>query len=1022
MALELDEVRRQPLLESPAREPESGKASAGEVQLEDSQKAAEAKRSSGLDGQADATACIPRTAGSEEPPEGPLRVTIVKVEGKATIQRIELTYSNGSIWAMGPPVAKGKKASKVKNRKDDGVKVMVLSEDEYITEVTHEPLLQWWWVGAAVHLRTNKGRCLEACGTWSSGLEENVETFKASPGCAVLGLRLHNGRCHGIVEGPAPPVDELELKMWAVYWLAEGSANDDVQSRTFVGRESAFTFAQRVGGGQEMAWQCGPLRLSVSDHPWLDCFRDLRDLLRPARLAALEAREMNAEGPGESYVEFPSGERPGAGIVLDLVSTSRVKAWGPHTRRKKCEELASEQGQFNLKRWRDMSMSLAETLERIQSAKPTLGRLLAMMDLRRHLARTLFTAAIAAVMSTCDSVKTVLSGAVFTLINASEQEVKKDSQFLHVICSWTFGCGSRMSLAKSLILGLMILAVLKGAVSVISQHVTKAFKDSYRVQTRTELFDHLLAQDLEEFEKQTARVMAQKASPMVMDSMPLMVTSLVRTVTELLTSLVFLYSISPMMTFMYATAVPAFQVAAQAYLRKQAKGSLRRERGLEGVANRVVAEACEMIKVVKTFSREDWHTSLQRLSLEEAASMKLTMTQGAAQVAADTLQQAIYCISLWLGLVWVNVDSSAAEMTSFLLLVSKLGHQVNSFKSQVEDMFNASDNLAEHFEFLDQQPKVFPGTYNGPVQGRVVFEEVSFAYPTRPEQKVLHGLSIELQPGKTTALVGASGSGKSTSVQLIFRYYDPLEGTILIDGVPLKDWDLTHLHRHMALVAQEPVLFNTSVRQNLLYGLPQCRIDSDPKDFEEQMIAAAKAACAHDFILGFPGGYDTNVGDRGGQVSGGQKQRLSVARAILMQPRILVLDEATSALDAESEAIVQEALDRLVASSGSSVMVIAHRLSTVRQADEIICLREGHVVERGSSKELMEQRGYFFTLVEKQAVTLDDIGGANAEIDRSLSSRRAKDRKDKEKDEKAEVMEAKAENADALDAKKANDD
>ncbi|CAK9116013.1 unnamed protein product [Durusdinium trenchii] len=857
---------------------------------------------------------------------------------------------------MGPPVARAKKAAKSKNRKDDGVRLMVSWHYDAAREVTHEPLLQWWWVGAALHLRTNKGRCLEACGTWSSGLEENVEVFKAAPGCAVLGLRLHNGRCHGIVEGPAPPVDDLELKMWAVYWLAEGSADDEVQSRNFVGRESAFSFAQRLGGGQEMAWQCGPLRFSVSDHPWLDCFRDLRDLLRPARLAALEAREVNG-GPGESYVEFPSGERPGAGIVLDLVSTSRVKAWGPHPRRKKCEELASEQGQFNLKRWRDMSMSLAETMERIQSARPTLGRLLAMMDLRRHLARTLFTAGIAAVMSTCDSVKTVLSGAVFTLINASEQEVKKDSHFLHFICSWTFGCGSRLSLAKSLILGLMLLAVLKGTVSVISQHVTKAFKDSYRVQSRTELFDHLLAQDLEEFEKQTARVMANKASPMVMDSMPLMVTSMVRTLTELLTSLIFLYSISPLMTFMYATAVPAFQVAAQAYLRKQAKGSLRRERGLEGVANRVVAEACEMIKVVKTFSREDGHTSLQKLSLEEAAGMKLTVTQGVAQVAADTLQQAIYCVSLWLGLVWVNVDSSAAEMTSFLLLVSKLGHQVNSFKSQVEDLFNTSDSLAEHFEFLDQQPKIFPGTYDGPVEGHVVFEDVSFAYPTRPEQKVLHGLSMELQPGKTTALVGASGSGKSTTVQLIFRYYDPFEGTIFIDGVPLKDWELTHLHRHMALVAQEPVLFNTSVRQNLLYGLPQCRIESDPKDFEDQMIAAAKAACAHEFISNFPGGYDTNVGDRGGQVSGGQKQRLSVARAILMQPRILVLDEATSALDAESEAIVQEALDRLVASSGSSVMVIAHRLSTVRQADEIICLREGHVVERGTSKELMELRG-----------------------------------------------------------------
>jgi len=158
-------------------------------------------------------------------------------------------------------------------------------------------------------------------------------------------------------------------------------------------------------------------------------------------------------------------------------------------------------------------------------------------------------------------------------------------------------------------------------------------------------------------------------------------------------------------------------------------------------------------------------------------------------------------------------------------------------------------------------------------------------------------------------------------------------------------------------------------------------MDSDPAIFEDRMFAAAKAACAHDFIMTFPGGYDTYVGDRGGQISGGQKQRISVARAMLMSPRILVLDEATSALDSESESVVQEALDRLVSGSGSSVLVIAHRLSTVRHANEIICLREGSVVERGSSQALIERKGYYFRLVEKQAVTLNDIKGVNEEID-----------------------------------------
>merc|ERR1712139_197195 len=169
---------------------------------------------------------------------------------------------------------------------------------------------------------------------------------------------------------------------------------------------------------------------------------------------------------------------------------------------------------------------------------------------------------------------------------------------------------------------------------------------------------------------------------------------------------------------------------------------------------------------------------------------------------------------------------------------------------------------------------------------------------------------------------------------------------------------------------------------NLLYGIPEARIDDSSDAFEADMLEAARNACAHDFIMKFPAKYDTHVGDRGSQMSGGQKQRIAVARAMLMKPRILILDEATSALDAESEGIVQAAIDNLIAQSQSSVLMIAHRLSTVKTCDQIVCLREGSVIERGSPRELLERQGYYYRLVERQVITLDDIKSTNASLDR----------------------------------------
>jgi ATP-binding cassette subfamily B (MDR/TAP) protein 1 len=244
------------------------------------------------------------------------------------------------------------------------------------------------------------------------------------------------------------------------------------------------------------------------------------------------------------------------------------------------------------------------------------------------------------------------------------------------------------------------------------------------------------------------------------------------------------------------------------------------------------------------------------------------------------------------------------------------------------------------------------------MEGNIEFHNVSFAYPTRTEVDVFDGFSLKVEAGKTVALCGPSGRGKSTTVQLIERFYDPKDGSITLDGIDLRALNVKWLRGHIGLVSQEPTLFATSIRANIELGLPGAT--------QEQIEEAARKANAHDFIVSFPDGYDTQVGDQGMQLSGGQKQRVSIARVLIKKPKLILLDEPSSALDSESEALVQEALDKLMMEGNCTVIVIAHRLSTIKNADMIAVVDGGKVVETGKHDELYSKHGQYFELVEAQ--------------------------------------------------------
>jgi ATP-binding cassette subfamily B protein len=317
------------------------------------------------------------------------------------------------------------------------------------------------------------------------------------------------------------------------------------------------------------------------------------------------------------------------------------------------------------------------------------------------------------------------------------------------------------------------------------------------------------------------------------------------------------------------------------------------------------------------------------------------------------------------GLVMVKDGSlTVGDVTVMVSLLNRLYHPVDQLLNVQVDVIRSMALFTRIFEYFDLKPAVenpIDGYQPQEVRGDIAFADVNYSYT--PEMPLLKEITFRADAGKTIAIVGASGSGKSTLVNLIPRLFDVLEGTVTLDGVDVRQWDLTALRRQIASVTQETYLFNGTVRANLLYA----KFDATQEELEQ----ACKDANIHDFIMTLPQGYDTEVGNRGFKLSGGEKQRLSIARAILKDPKVLILDEATSSLDSISESLIQEAIGPLL--KGRTSIVIAHRLTTILAADEILVVDKGRIVERGRHEELVETCGVYRELYETQfRYALDD--------------------------------------------------
>ena len=313
---------------------------------------------------------------------------------------------------------------------------------------------------------------------------------------------------------------------------------------------------------------------------------------------------------------------------------------------------------------------------------------------------------------------------------------------------------------------------------------------------------------------------------------------------------------------------------------------------------------------------------------------------------------------LWVGAIDVRSGlTSAGQLVQFVIYATIVASSTAALSELWSELQRAAGATERLVELLNAQDTIAdPQAPKTPIAGSLVFEDVNFTFPSRPDSLALNDVSFTINPGETVALVGPSGAGKSTIIQMMQRFFDPQQGQITIGGVPLPDMERSEFRRLMALVPQDPVIFACSAYENILFGRPDATKD--------KVIAAAKAAAAHDFISTLPEGYDSYVGERGVMLSGGQKQRIAIARAILRDAPVLLLDEATSALDGESEALVQKAFEDLA--KGRTTVVVAHRLSTVKKADRILVMDHGKIVAQGAHADLVAQGGLYARLARLQ--------------------------------------------------------
>jgi len=511
-------------------------------------------------------------------------------------------------------------------------------------------------------------------------------------------------------------------------------------------------------------------------------------------------------------------------------------------------------------------------------------------------------------------------------------------------------------------LTVLVVFLISGVATAARSYLFTVAGERVVARLRARLFGALLGQEVGFFDQQrTGELTNRLASDttVIQNAVTVNVSMALRFGLSVLGSLAVLFWYSWELTLLMLLVVP-FVAGGAGFYGRMLRTVSRQVQDALAKASAVAEESLSGVRTVRAFAREAQEVARYAEAVDESFEVARRRAKLAAVFTGIVTflgYGALVLVLWWGGRMLAGGEISSGDLLAFLMLTLSTAFSIGALAGLWQDFAKALGASERVFELIDRKPEM---EHNGRtierVDGQITLDHVEFTYPSRPDAPVLRGVSLSLDPGDVVALVGPSGSGKSTVASLLSRFYDPQGGVIRLDGVDFPELDVDWLRGQVGVVSQEPVLFATSIADNIRYGRPTASM--------AEVEAAARAANAYDFVVEFPEGFETLVGERGVRLSGGQKQRVAIARALLKDPRILILDEATSALDTESEHLVQEALDRLM--EGRTTLVIAHRLSTIQGADRVVVMDRGEVVESGDHESLLAAEGLYRRLVERQ--------------------------------------------------------